>query len=555
MERGFLTLRKKGFSLVTVLFLIVGISVTLGGVAFNFVTEGKLLKKNIDQNNSFYSAEIGLENAKAWIKNNFDNNTLPSSIIKIDTSQGAPQYCLKGYRIDELDVIKTEKKDISSIINTNKLINYSYEYFIENITDQYSYTDSKSLLYYHTHGSDEVIVLNKFNGKNAGPSFPEINIKSDGTNYLVTGWKGNFSPMYNIKNIAIDGDKIFILLQGSEPSRVVLVLNRITFKNINEIPKIQINGNNYSGYLIPSIERIGSPVTLFIDGEYLYYNAGKPFSNKNYLIGVVNKLTGELVQSFETKYWYVNYGGGRRVQISGIQVPHMQWDGQITINNDKLYMKKSDLNFVGVLNKFEGITNLPSNCPQNFYNDCAKGFYIYSNQNEIKHTIDNGAFIYDAVDVNGRYILIGIGNNSYRVRYIHKRYRTSYANVRGIHLQEAVTVNVNNFIDNEYIFANNDKKNILVYNKKTGMKAGAPFSSIEIGGSELSGYFVPKFHTYHSNIQLTGGTDANDDEVQQYFRIKVCGYDKKLNLVRLESIVAYHNVNKKVNQISWKELF
>ena len=61
--------RKKGFSLVTVLLLIVGISITLGGVAFNFITEGKLLKKNIDQNYSFYAAAIGLESANTWIKN------------------------------------------------------------------------------------------------------------------------------------------------------------------------------------------------------------------------------------------------------------------------------------------------------------------------------------------------------------------------------------------------------------------------------------------------------------------------------------------------------
>ena len=81
--------RKKGFSLVTVLFLTLGISITLGGVAFNFVTEGKLLKKNIDQNNSFYSAEIGLENAKAWIKNNTDNNTLPT-----DTLLPSEKICL-----------------------------------------------------------------------------------------------------------------------------------------------------------------------------------------------------------------------------------------------------------------------------------------------------------------------------------------------------------------------------------------------------------------------------------------------------------------------------
>ena len=47
----------------------------------------------------------------------------------------------------------------------------------------------------------------------------------------------------------------------------------------------------------------------------------------------------------------------------------------------------------------------------------------------------------------------------------------------------------------------------------------------------------------------------NSNTTNEYYKINVCGYDKKLNLVRLESIVAYHNVNKKINQISWKELF
>ncbi len=61
-------MKKPGFSLVTVLFLIVGISITLGGVAFNFVTESQLQKSNDDSNYSLYAAEVGVESAKMWLK-------------------------------------------------------------------------------------------------------------------------------------------------------------------------------------------------------------------------------------------------------------------------------------------------------------------------------------------------------------------------------------------------------------------------------------------------------------------------------------------------------
>lgn len=562
--------RTKGFSLVTVLFLIVGISITLGGVAFNFVTEGKLLKKNIDQNNSFYSAEIGLENAKTWIKNNTDKNTIPTSTTKIDSSQGAPQYCLKGYGIEELDVVTTEKKDISRIINTNNFTNYSYEYFIENITNQYSYNDSSSLIYYTMYNQDVVIVLDKFTGKNAGPSFPTMDIMSDGEKYEVTGWKGEFYPDYIINNIAVEGDKIFILVMGygvrkESPAPYMLVLDRVTFKNIDDasVPKVTISGKEYSGYLLPSAHDATQGVgkMLYIDGEYLYYLAGKVQDNRfDHLIGVVKKLTGELAPSpFLTKTWRKSFYPYEQVDISYIRLPFERWmynDAQISMNGNYIYIKKKRLNWVGTIDKIIGTENLSSNCPQNFTNDCTPGFYIKSPSDQLRHTIDEGKFIYEAWDVNGKYILTGIGNKSYRIKYINKFYYTEYANVRGLHLDGASTVGINSFIDGDYIFANNDKKNILIYNKNSGLKAGDPFSSITVSGKELSGYFVPGFHTYHSEVFLYGDTSSsNSNSSNEYYKINVCGYDKKLNLVRLESIVTYDNVNKKVNQISWKELF
>ena len=103
MERGILTLRKKGFSLVTVLFLIVGISITLGGVAFNFVTEGNLQRSYTNNYNSLYAAEIGLETAKMWLTDKLNNSAIPFGTKNINADQGAPQYCLKGFNISNLE--------------------------------------------------------------------------------------------------------------------------------------------------------------------------------------------------------------------------------------------------------------------------------------------------------------------------------------------------------------------------------------------------------------------------------------------------------------------
>ena len=76
-------MERPGFSLVTVLFLIVGISITLGGVAFNFVTEGKLQRSDTNNNNSLSAAEIGLETAKMWLKDKLINSAIPTETKNI----------------------------------------------------------------------------------------------------------------------------------------------------------------------------------------------------------------------------------------------------------------------------------------------------------------------------------------------------------------------------------------------------------------------------------------------------------------------------------------
>ena len=92
-------MNKQGFSLVTVLFLIVGISITLGSVAFNFVTEGKLQRSDTNNNNSLSAAEIGLETAKMWLTDKLTNSVIPTETKNIKADQGEPQYCLKGFKL------------------------------------------------------------------------------------------------------------------------------------------------------------------------------------------------------------------------------------------------------------------------------------------------------------------------------------------------------------------------------------------------------------------------------------------------------------------------
>ena len=125
-------MQKSGFSLVTVLFLIVGISVTLGSVAFNFVTEGKLQSSNTNNNNSLSAAEIGLETAKMWLTDKLNNSTIPTETKNINADQGAPQYCLKGFKIKDINTIDNKNQKLSNLVNSNYNFysNISFEYFI-----------------------------------------------------------------------------------------------------------------------------------------------------------------------------------------------------------------------------------------------------------------------------------------------------------------------------------------------------------------------------------------------------------------------------------------
>ena len=137
-----------------------------------------------------------------------------------------------------------------------------------------------------------------------------MDIMSDGKKYEVTGWKGEFYPDYIINNIAVEGDKIFILVMGygvrkESPAPYMLVLDRVTFKNIDDgsVPKVTIRGKEYSGYLLPTAYDATQGVgkMLYIDGEYLYYLAGKVSGNRFDHLIECEKV--RVISPFLTKKW------------------------------------------------------------------------------------------------------------------------------------------------------------------------------------------------------------------------------------------------------------
>ena len=207
---------------------------------------------------------------------------------------------------------------------------------------------------------------------------PLLWIYLHGKKYEVTGWKGEFYPDYIINNIAVEGDKIFILVMGygvskESPAPYMLVLDRVTFKNIDDgsVPKVTIRGKEYSGYLLPTAYDATQGVgkMLYIDGEYLYYLAGKVQNNKfDHLIGVVKKLNGELAPSpFVTKKWRKSFYPYEQVDISYIRLPFERWmynDAQISMNGNYIYIKKERLNWVGTIDKIIGTENLQATAPK-----------------------------------------------------------------------------------------------------------------------------------------------------------------------------------------------
>ena len=72
-----------------------------------------------------------------WLQDKLKNSNIPTDIKKIDSNLGAPQYCLKGFNVNEISSIHTDNKTLKDVISSNepKHNSISYNYYITNISD------------------------------------------------------------------------------------------------------------------------------------------------------------------------------------------------------------------------------------------------------------------------------------------------------------------------------------------------------------------------------------------------------------------------------------
>ena len=547
--------RKKGFSLVTVLFLIVGISITLGSVAFNFVTEGKLQRSDTNNNNSLSAAEIGLETGKMWLKDKLINSVIPTETKNINAEQGAPQYCLKGFNVSNIDVIDSKNEKLENIINknTNFYKNTSFEYFTENITDQYTSKEvitNNNIFYFNAGGY--TIGLNKFEGTNAS-NLPSIEISGR----LLTGFKTNHIDKK--AGIVIDDKNIYIKRYNNEK---IIIFDKITgrFADKNLYPKTNISSDIYSGYDLPniySLKGVGGN-SFFIDNDYVYYFAGEDLNNKRY-IGVVNKFSGLMVPDV-FKSFNIN-----EKMFTGFEVPNLSGNDSIFIDNDYLYVLRGGSSFISIFDKYSGAT-ADGNFPTiNDNGATVSGFFLPVLEGSNSFFIDNN-YLYFFIDANydvknGRYVGIVNKKTGNNVDFVGEKSFVKYI----WHKQENFTFNISAFklinsnhksifINGKYIFTGGNNSLIHIYDKLSGNPAGEPFSTVAYNNYDLSGYREQQFDQNRSNFFVDGLDEGSHFE---YFKIRSCGYNKESSITRLEIIIRINMTDKSVGikQLSWKQIF
>ena len=70
--------KKPGFSLVTVLFLLIGLSLAGTGLTFKLVYEARLVDSWQQREVANTTSETGIESAKRWLESELDKGTVLS---------------------------------------------------------------------------------------------------------------------------------------------------------------------------------------------------------------------------------------------------------------------------------------------------------------------------------------------------------------------------------------------------------------------------------------------------------------------------------------------
>ena len=533
-------MKKPGFSLVTVLFLIVGISITLGGVAFNFVTEAKLQKSNDDSNHSLYAAEVGVESAKMWLQNKLKNSNIPTEIKKIDPNLGAPQYCLKGFNVNEISSIHTDNKTLKDVISLDepKHSSISYNYYITNISDSYNTSLGYIIdnnIYYMTD-DNHVNVINKLTGSPAGSPYSDTTRRGD----PASGYRAWHAVPGS--DIEIDGDYLYYLTDDN----YINVINKITGESArlsnNLFNNTSRRGDPASGF---RAEQSVAGSDIEIDGNNLYY------VTKQGYISVVDKITGVPVTNFPS----ITLSGDN---LRGFKLPRSPGGGSFTIYGDYIYYLTHD-GGVSVVDKLNG-NKAPFPYPDfTKYGDQASGYALYEaqynqdnccfkNKPGIDLFIDNDNLYYD--DQNS---FIGVVNKVYGTQADTKLFTTYGRNNKNSGFKawhDYVGGGSSIKIDGDYLYYITDDNYFNIVHKNNGNTLNNIFPDTTRRGIKSTG-----FRAWHSVPGSNFIINNSDNKTLDYYQIFSCGIGLNNSIKRILSIFSVDLSGKNIKQISWKEVF
>ena len=568
---------KSGFALVTVLILLVGLSLMGAGLTYKLIYETRLVDSWQQREVANTTAETGLESAKRWLESELDKGTVFSegSVIKAD--EGSPNYCLKGFKIDEITSLKTETVFLSTELDDENFKNYKYEYYIEDITSTYNILlgnkeEDKPYFFVNTN-SKYVSVFDLYTGL---PS----------EDYLLTGEKSSingktieyrgFETNHYGRAFVIDGDYLFQPEQDTYGHLDMVVYDKKTGEFSEDYP-ILVKSNypqTHQGQRGLHVEIASS--YFYIIGNNIYGTNGKGQRNYSH-ISVWDKKTGMPAKGFNidnvayTPEKVVGYGFWAPEASSGYVI-----DGNL------LYlMKELDVYVVDIKNSFGEECCYASEFPQIPHRQgdpWPRGFHTGADKN---HFLIDGENIFVAPDKEfihvynkktgepaEEYPVVGTALIEFdpftgRLKKNGKSIKTRgfYAG-HGIGKWQTFRSWFRIHGDNIYFSPGPHntkigKGYIRVFNKKTGMPSeDYPVIGTEIAQGkryEIRGFYIGE--TEGNVFVIDGGNGNNNIPQKKYYRILSCGFGLNNSVSRVETVYSYASDTKNLSQIYWRELF
>ena len=516
--------KKPGFALVTVLFLLIGLSLAGAGLTFKLVYEARLVDSWQQREVANTTSETGIESAKRWLESELDKGTVLSGGSVIKANDGSPNYCLKGFKDNEITSLKTETSLLSTELADENFKNYSYEYYIENVTENlgtifnkssnqaevknsniYIYGGNDHIMYVYDQKTGEYV--DTYSDYNGGKGF--ISVSSGGSSSYFTS-----------------GENIFV---HDNAYGKVWVFNKDGTNNTNYNNIGNFVSNNYSisvGYGFETErDETQEHASIFVDNKFLYV-----LDTKKQYIFIYDKKNGEPA----SEYNKVMEGNQR-----GFIAVSSPASSSINVDEKNIYLHDNAYGVMWVFNK-DGTYNTNYNKIGNFVSNNHSISFGYGFNIEKDEGSEKASF-----QINGNYIYLY--DNQKRIMFVYDKNTglpaESFSDIAGGKGFAAVTnYGSGSFsIAGDKLFLHDNAQGVMwVLDKKTGE-------------------YIKSFKTKTSTINPSNFTldiSSNDNvSKNQYFRIRSCGFGLNKSVSRVESIYSYASDTKNLKQISWKELF